>query len=148
MRRIIGLFLALTAVMVFAVPASAQLRNKQQPVMAITEVATGTPVTVKLSNVGYQTAYLVVKTENEAAAADMVVTVTLESALGDILVCTSASITADTTTFILLGSLAAAGEGIDDACDFPLGGGLNFIFTTSGVGADFDVTAELQWVVH
>ena len=141
-------FLALLVVLFVAAPASAQLRNKQQAVMAITEVATGTPVAVKLSNVGARTAYLVVKTENETAAADMVVTVTIESALGDILVCTSSSITTNTTTNILLGSLAAAAEGIDDACDFPLGGGLNFIFTTSGVGADFDVTAELQWVVH
>ena len=146
--RHLNSFLALLVVLFVAAPASAQLRNKRQPVMAITEVATGTPVTVTLSNVGARTAYLVVKTENEAAAADMVVTVTIESALGDILICTSASITTNTTTNILLGSLAAAGEGIDDACDFPLGGGLNFIFTTSGGGADFDVTAELQWVVH
>jgi hypothetical protein len=115
--------------------------------MAITEVATGTPVSVALSNIGRKTAYLVVKTENETNSADMVVTVTIESVLGDVLVCTSSSITTETTTTILLGSTAAAAEGITDACDFPLGATFNVIFTTSGAGADFDVTAELQWVV-
>lgn len=147
--RYLTSFLALAAVLLAAAPALAQLRNTRVPIMSITEVATGTPVTVALTNVGARTGYLVVKTENETATADMVVTVTIESALGDILVCTSSSITTDTTTNILLGSLVAGGaEGITDACDYPLGANLNFIFTTSGVGADFDVTAELQWVVH
>ena len=79
---------------------------------------------------------------------DNVADITIEETLGDILVCTSSSITTNTTTNILLGDLAAAGEGITDACDFPLGRSLNFIFTTSGAGADFDVTADLHWVVH
>ena len=147
MRRTIGLLLALAAaLLLLALPAHAG-KNKRQAVMAETEVATGTPVSVTLSNGDNTTGYLIVTTANEAATADMVVTVSNSSTLGDVLICTSSSITTDTTTFILLGSLAVAGEGIDDACDFPAGQRVKFTFTTSGVGADFDVTADMEWVV-
>jgi hypothetical protein len=142
-RILLGLLLATLV----AIPVAEARRNERQVVMAETEVATGTPVTATIANVDHTTGYLIVKTANETATASLVVTVTIESALGDVLICTSTAITTDTTTNILIGSLAAGGqEGVTDACDYPAGLGLNFIFTTSGAGADFDVTAEMQWV--
>lgn len=134
--------------LIFAAPAAAQLRNARQSIMALTEVNNSAPVTVQLANLGRKTGYLVVKTENETTEASLVVTVTIESPLGDILVCTSTAITTNTTTYILLGSTIAAAAPITDACDFPLGRTLNFIFTQSVADKDFDVTAEMQWVVH
>jgi hypothetical protein len=129
-----------------SLPANAG-KAKRQTVMAITEVSTaGGPVVKTITNAQNATGYLVVKTENETATASLVVTVYNGSTLGGILVCTSTAITTDTTTNILIGSTVAAGEGITDVCDFPTGRTNTIVFTVSGAGADFDVTAEMEWV--
>ena len=73
--------------------AATAWENTLQTVMASTEVATGTPVTVTIGNRYHDTGYLIVKTENETAAASLVVTVLNSTALGDILVCTMTAIT-------------------------------------------------------
>ncbi len=142
------LLFVLIAMFAFALPhpAAAAGKNARQVVMALTEVATGTPVTVSITNPNHRTGYLVVKTENETATASLVVTVFNETILGDVAVCTMAAITTDTTTVALLGSEVAAAQGITDACDFALGRLVKLTFTTSGGGADFDVTADVEWV--
>jgi len=141
---------ALLLVLLWLLPSAAGAAgpNARQVVMALTEVATGTPVTVSVTNQSHTTGYLVVKTENEAATAVLVVTVFNETVLGDVLVCTMANIETDTTTVALLGSEVAAAQGITDACDFPLGRIVKITFTTSGGSADFDVTADIEWVVR
>jgi hypothetical protein len=141
---------ALLLVLLLLLPSAAGAAgpNERQVVMALTEVATGTPVSVSVLNQNHTTGYLVVKTENETPTASMVVTVFNTTELGDVLVCTMAAITTDTTTVALLGSLAAGSqEGVTDACDYPLGRIVKITFTTSGGSADFDVTADIEWVV-
>ena len=143
MRYLIGLLLAALV----AYPALA-VTNAGETLITSQEVSTaGGAFTKTITNVGRSTAYLVIKTENETPDASLVVTVTMESPLGDMLVCTSGAITTNTSTVMLLGSTAAAAEGIDTACDWALGRTVNFIFTVTGASADFDVSAELQWVV-
>lgn len=143
MRRI--LFAAVLALLL-VLPAHAG-KNKRQFVIE-EEVATGTPVTASITNGDYTTGYLIVLTANETATASMVVTIFNTSRLGSVLICTSTAIEANGTNVIMFGSLAAAGEGIDDACDFPAGQRVTFVFTTSGVGADFDVGADIEWVTN
>jgi len=140
------LFLMLALLLFLPASAGAAGKNARQVVMALTEVATGTPVTVSITNPRNITGYLVVKTENETATASLVVTVFNQTALGDVAVCTMAAIATNTTTVALLGSEVAAAQGITDACDFPLGRLVKLTFTTSGAGADFDVTADVEWV--
>lgn len=130
-----------------AVPVAYAYKNERVAVMALTEVATGTPVSVTLNNVGRLSGYLIVKTENETAAASMVVTFLSTSALGDTLLCTSSPITTDTTTTILFGLDLSAAEGVTDACAFPATRSIKVTFTTSGAGADFDVTSDIEWLV-
>ncbi len=143
------LLVGLIALVLLPSVAGAAGPNARQVVMALTEVATGTPVTVSVTNQSHTTGYLVVKTENETATASLVVTVFNETELGDVLVCTMANIETDTTTVALLGSeVAGSAEGITDACDFPLGRLVKITFTTSGSNADFDVTADIEWVVR
>jgi len=148
MRYLISSIAAL-ALLLFAAPAIAQVMNRREVLMTTEEVATGTPVIKYITNnLGSNSAYLHVKTENETADASLVVAVYANETLGSTLLCTSTAITTNTSTHMLLGSLAAAGEGITDACDFPLTRSLTFIFTTSGAGADFDVSAALHWLAH
>lgn len=111
-----------------------------------TEVATGTPVSVSIQNVSHPSAYLVIKTENETATASLVVTVYATSAYDDVLLCTGPAITTNTNTTILIGSYVTAAPDVDSVCDFPLPINVKFTFTTSGAGADFDVSAELLQV--
>ena len=146
MRHIV--LLAAWALLLLPSAAGAEGPNERQVVMALTEVATSAPVTVSVANQNHATGYLVVKTENETATASLVTTVFNETVLGDVAVCTMAAITTDTTTVALLGSEVAAAQGITDACDFPLGRLVKITFTTSGAGADFDVTADIEWVMN
>ena len=147
MRNLFAVALAAFVVSLFASLADAVGPNERKVVMALTEVATDSPITVSVANRNHATGYLVVKTENETATASMVVTVFNETVLGDVAVCTMAAITTNTTTVALLGSEVAAAQGITDACDFTLGRLVKITFTTSGSGADFDVTADIEWVM-
>lgn len=149
MRTFTALF-TVVALLLSASPAAAQAMNRREVLMTSEEVATGAPVIKYITdNLGAESAYLHVKTENETADASLVVTVYANETLGSMLLCTSTAITTNTTTHMLLGSLAAGGaEGITDACDYPLTRSLTFIFTTSGAGADFDVSAVLHWLVE
>ena len=140
------LFWALALLLLIPAHAGAAGKNARQVVMALTEVAVSVPVTVSITNPNHITGYLVVKTENETATASLVVTVFNETLLGDVAVCTLTAITTNTTTVALLGSEVTAAQGITDACDFPLGRLVKLTFTTSGAGADFDVTADVEWV--
>jgi hypothetical protein len=141
---------ALLLVLLLLLPSAAGAAgpNERQVVMALTEVATGTPVSVSVLNQNHTTGYLVVKTENEAATAVLVVTVFNETELGDVAVCTMTNITADTTTVALLGTEVTTAGGVTDECDLPLGRLVKITFTTSGSNADFDVTADIQWVAR
>lgn len=142
MRRI---FILLAAILLIASPAMAQ-KNKTQSILTITEVATDAPVTVTVSNPYFNTGYLSVKTENETATASLVVTIYNVTPLEDILVCTMNAITTDTVTNVLLGYYQPAAAGVDQVCSWPLTRTVKFVFTTTGVGADFDVTADMEWV--
>jgi hypothetical protein len=148
MRRLLLLCIAL--VLSSPVAAWGQFTSptvRTEVILTSIEVATGTPVVAALTNDNYQTAYLFVKTENETATASLVVTVTAFSALGGAVICTMAAITEEKTTVALLGSLAdGSQEGITDACDYPLPKRLVFTFTTTGAGADFDVSASVDWI--
>ncbi len=140
---------AIASVVVIAVaPSDAYASGKptRQAIMALTEVAEGAPVTVTISNSRWRTGYLVIKTENETTSASMIVTVFNVSPLGDVLVCTTAAITTNTTSTFLLGSTLGAGEGVLAPCDFPLGRRVKFTFTDSVSSTDFDVTADMEWV--
>lgn len=145
MRKRIRLLLAVLMFGCGLTPAYAAF-NHTETVLAITEVATGSPVVAALANDYNTTGYLIVKTENETAAASLVVTISGSNSVGNVLLCTSSAITANETNVIMIGSLAAAGEGIDDACDFPMTRIVVFTFTVTGAGADFDVTAAIEWV--
>ncbi len=134
---------------------SATAEHTSVELMALTEVATDTPITVNYDSSTvtrrdadhgvidsqFESAYITVVTTNETATASLILTVFGVNDLGAYLICTSTAITTETTTTILLGSLATAAGGIADACDFPLPKSLRFVFTTTGVGADFDVQA-------
>jgi len=148
MRKHVFLLALLVALLLFPSVAGAAGPNERQVVMALTEVATDTPVTVSVTNQSHTTGYLVVKTENETPTATLVVTVFNETELGDVAVCTMTNITTDTTTVALLGAEVTTAGGVTDECDLPLGRIVKITFTTSGVGADFDVTADIEWVVR
>jgi len=144
MRRILYLVTAL--LLLLSLPAAAAWPNSGQSVMALTEVALGAPVSVTIRNQRHTSGYLVIKTENETATASLVVTVFNVSDSGSFLVCTTTAITTETTTIALLGSTVGAADGITDACDFPMSREITFTFTVTGAGADFDVTADLEWL--
>jgi hypothetical protein len=136
----LGILLLFLASPIFA-------EEKLQAVMATTEVSTsGGAVSKTITNPYSQTGYLFVKTENETATATLAVTVYNSSTLGDVLVCTLTDITTETTSVALLGSTVAAAGEVLDACDFPMGRQVKYTFTVSGAGADFDVTADMEWV--
>ncbi len=141
-------FLIALLILLLPFSAGAAGKNKRQVVMSLTEVATDTPVTATVNNSNNAAGYLIVKTENEAATADMVITVLSTTVLGDTLLCTLANITTDTTSLFLLGSTVAATGAILTVCDFPMPRRVKFTFTTTGVGADFDVTAEMAWLTN
>lgn len=118
----------------------------RQSITTGNEVSTaGGAESVTITNDGGAVGYLTVKTENEEATASLVVTVFNSTPLGDFLVCTMTAITTDTTTVALLGSTVTAADGITDACDFPLTESVKFTFTVTGAGADFDVSADMDW---
>lgn len=127
-------------------PAFAVTRNARLSIMAITEVATGAPVTVNINNIDHAAGYLSIKTENETSDASLVVTVFNKNPLGDILICTTSAITTEKTTVIMLGHWTTAAAGIDEVCAFPMAIAMAIVFTTSGGGADFDVTASMEFV--
>jgi hypothetical protein len=143
MRRIL-----LCALLIALLPSlsSAAGKNKNQNIMSATEVAVSAPVSVTKRNPSNRTGYLVIKTENETATASLVVTVFNAHSSGDILVCTLTAITTNTTYTALLGSSLTAADGIDEACIFPMARDVKYTFTVTGVGADFDVTADVLWV--
>ena len=144
MRRLSSILL--TGLLLMAAPVHAAYNNVQS-IMTSTEVATGAPVSVTVTNNLHNTSgYLVVKTENKAASASLVVTVLNVTASGNFLICTSTAITTDTTTIIMLGSTATAADGVTDVCGFAMSRSLIFTFTTSGGSADFDVTADVEWL--
>ncbi len=134
--------------------AFARNMNERQVIMALTEVATGAPVSVTISNPNHLYGYLIVKTENETASASLVVTALLVTELGDMLICTSSAVLTDTTVYIALGggminvATGAVEEGIGDRCEFPTGRRMKYTFTVTGAGADFDVTADMEWLQH
>jgi hypothetical protein len=146
--RTLALLLVALALLVPAL-ADAAGKNARQVVMAETEVSTaGGAESVTIPNPNHTSGYLLVKTADETASASLVVTVSNSSTLGDVLICTSNAITTETTTAILLGYLGNAEEGIasGNECELPAGRSVKVTFTVSGAGADFDVTADMEWV--
>ena len=143
MRRIL-----LLALLVVSLPsfASAAGKNKVQNILDAVEVAVSVPISVTASNPSNSTGYLIVKTENETAAASLVVTVLNAHLSVDVLVCTLTAITTNTTYVALLGSSLTAADGIDEGCIFPMARDVKYTFTVTGAGSDFDVTADVLWV--
>jgi len=145
MRRF-ALLISLVALLALPGPALAQ-KNKSVHIMDATEVATGTPVTVTVNNPNQSTAYLVIKTANETATASMVTTVNYVLAGNVVAACTLTAITTNTTTTFLIGHWATTALGIQNVCqNFALPRVFQLVFTTSGAGADFDVTVDLEYV--
>lgn len=140
---------ALTLLLVAGFSWSASAEEFVNRALASTTVATGAPISATYSGPPSDgpSAYLLVTTANEVNTASLVVTVFGRNAAGTYLLCTSTAITTETTTAILLGSLAGAGEGITDACDFPLPSSLTVTLTVSGTDASFDVSAFLDSAV-
>ncbi len=143
------LLVALLALCAFVSPAGAAGKNSIQRVMTATEVAVSADVDVVITNAQHDTAYLVVQTENETATAVMTVRIETAGHAGAAKVlCTTAAdtITTNTTTIWLLGSLVPLGNNVTYACDMPLPMLFNIEFVVTGAGADFDVTADLLWL--
>lgn len=118
-------------------------------ILATTTVSTaGGAVTADFTGIPQDasSAYLTVLTSNEAATASLAVVVSGLNALGAWDICTASAITTETLTTILVGSAATAGEGIADACDFPLPRSIRVTFTVTGAAAAFDVRAYLEGV--
>lgn len=142
MRRLLaGIAVLLLA---SALPSSAQEFVSRS--LSAQTVATGSPVSATYSGLASDgpSAYLLITTANEVNTASLVVTVLGRNAAGTYLLCTSSAITTETTTAVLLGSLAAAGEGLTDVCDFPLPQSLTVTLTVSGTDASFDVSAVID----
>jgi len=149
--KLLSIAVACALVLLCSMSASGQNINSRQTLMTATQVATGSPVTVTIDNIGYSSGYLIVKTENETATASLVVTVTGDNDLGDISLCTTDAITTNTTEHTLLGAMPGVENvppDIENICDFPLTHRLNFTFTVTGVGADFDVSADFLGLVR
>lgn len=140
--------LAVLVSLLLLAPAVAFAQFSPTPVpRAVVAVATTVPNSVPLVVVvgnADPAAYLVVKTTAEVATASLVVTVALDSDLGDQTLCTMTAVTTNTTSLALLGSSMTAAGAVLDACDFPVAGPLSITFTVSGVGASFDVEADLH----
>jgi hypothetical protein len=141
--RILGLLLALV---MFASPAVAGKAKTEKALTGQVISTAGGAVTVTITEPAHSSAYLIVETSAETATASLAITASLVNALGNTVLCTATAITTDTVTTILLGSTVAAGEGITDACDFPLGRATLLSFTVTGGGADFTVEADLEWI--
>lgn len=146
LTALLALMLGALLAPLVAGPAFAGSRNARISIMPITEVATGTPVTVQINVIESSIGYLLIKTENETATASLVVTVFNKNPLGDFLICTTGAITTETTTVIMLGHWVTAARGVDEVCEFPMSLAVEFVFTISGAGADFDVTASLELI--
>jgi hypothetical protein len=142
------LLAGLLALLLFPSTAGAAGPNERQVVMALTEVATGTPVSVSVLNQNHTKGYLVVTTANETATASLVVTVFNEHELDDTLVCSLTAITTNSTWVTLFDSSLTAAAGVDQVCIWPMGRLVKLTFTTTGTNADFDVTADIEWVVR
>lgn len=143
MRRILAVVLLSCGI---AFPSLA-VGNRIQTILPTQTVTTGSPVTITIANLGHTTGYLVVKTENDVATPNMQVTVRIDNPLTDIDLC-SLVISTETTTVLLIGAEGiAAGEGIDEVCETPLGREISFVFQI-GVPTSFDVTAEMQWLAQ
>jgi hypothetical protein len=141
-------FILFWALLVLIVPSVAMAtgKNKRQLIMAATEVAVSAPVSVTITNGNYATGYLIIKTENETASASLETTVLMVSPLGDELLCTLTAITIEATTSFLLGTFVGPSSDVLATCDFPMPRQIKFTFTVTGAGADFDVSAEMQWI--
>jgi hypothetical protein len=119
-------------------------------------VVTGTPFATRIDNSGARAGYLVVKTENMAGRPSLVVTLIATTPMGDTLACAAGPITTEGTTEILFGAIGATmvrlgdvliGETADYICDFPAASRISMTFTTTGLAASFDMTADVEWLV-
>lgn len=141
------------ALLFLAIPVFAQGKDKTEHLLDSQVIATGTPVSVTVSDPTHSAAYLIIQTSLETNTATLTPTVSLVSAAGDTLLCTGPAITTETTTAIQVGSgiatsVGGAGgsEGIDANCPYPLARSTKFTFTVTGALADFTVEADLEWV--
>lgn len=151
MRKITLLVAIVAALVLLPSLATAQhaRHNARQVIMAETEVAVGTPVSVTINNPWHKTGFLVIKTANETGTASLVVTISLVLGGVDHLVCTSTAITADGTNVMVLGSSLTAASPFDAVdCIWPMSEVIKYTFTDSGGGTDFDVTAHMEWLVE
>jgi len=132
----------------FPLSASAATKSSIDPVMAITEVAVSVPITVSISNPRNSQGYFTFTTANETATASLIVTIFNASVLGDILVCTTTAVTTNSQWTTYLGATVTPSSGVDQNCIFPMARDVKFVFTVTGAGADFDVTADMLWVTE
>jgi len=145
MKRFFSYFATLILVALVASPAFA--KNTRKTVLDGVTLTVNVANTQIISNTKHTTGYLVVVTSSEVAAASLVITVALlgQSSSPET-ICTSTAITTNTTTTILMGSLATAGEGIVDVCDFPLANPVVITFFVTGAGSSFVTDVDLVLV--
>ena len=145
---LLWVMLLLAAALCLPGTASAGKAN-EDGIISVDEVSTaGGAESTTINTTGNRSGYLVVKTENEAATASLIVTVLAATDSGDFLTCTLTAITTNTTTVALLASVEGltAADGITDVCIFPFTRRTKFTFTVTGASADFDVTADMEWI--
>lgn len=131
-------------------PADILAANKSRivKVLSLTEVATGTPITASISNRGNSQGYFSFLTANETASASLIVTVFNKSAQGDILICTTTAVITNSQWTTYIGATKTPSDDIDQNCIWPMARDMKFVFTVTGGGADFDVTAGMLWVTE
>jgi hypothetical protein len=143
MRRILtAIFLTL----VIATTALGAGKNKRIEILdAVTVSTAGGVETVTFNNPTASSMYLIVVTSAEVATASLTVAVSVDAdEFTAVPICTSAAITTETTYFMAVGTLAAAGGDIDLACDFPISRRTTVTFTVTGAGASFDISADAE----
>jgi F0F1-type ATP synthase assembly protein I len=144
MKRILIL---ISLVLLLALPASG--KNRQITVLDDVNVSTvGGAVTVITNVPNAVSGYFIFRTGDEVAAASLVVTIYIYSDLGEVLLLTSAAVgAANAQREYLIGTRGAlAGSGIDDRSIFPMMRRMKFVFTVTGAGASFDVSAWLETI--
>jgi hypothetical protein len=143
MRRILTLAFAL---LLLAAPAVAG-RNTSVLIVDDVNVSTaGGALSVTVSNPSATTLWVIFQPSNEVGTASLVVTTYAVTALGDVLLTTNPSVgVGGVTRSALIGSLGT-GSGPNVVSDFPATSVMKYVFTVTGAGASFDVSAYVYYV--
>jgi hypothetical protein len=147
MRRIA--FLVLACLMLLPSAAWAVKGARNQLILPLQTVSTGTPKTVTITETGNATGYLVVQLTNQAAAATLNISVDAVNPLLNLPLCQPTQITGNGTVAYLLGMRSTVtAPGLNPGCTAPLTATTNFVFTVGAVGGSFSIEAYMLWVHH